>query len=142
VRRLLEGPHAGDRKAARGFLQVDTVETVYTYGHPKPELISGDNWNMDLHYLDRPMRGVVNLTSLRLPHQRRTLSEVAGVPQGAATEDGRFLGSGRHFLHPRGRRILSQGAPEIEMHRLNSDHFAVEDSLDYIVEKVKGVSQK
>jgi hypothetical protein len=37
--------------------------------------------------------------------------------------------------------MLSQGAPEIEMHRLNSDHFAVEDSLDYIVEKIKGVSK-
>jgi hypothetical protein len=30
------------------------MKTVYTYGHPKPELISPDNWNMDLHYLDRP----------------------------------------------------------------------------------------
>ena len=36
------------------FLQVETVKLVHTHGHPRPELISPDNWNMDLHYLDRP----------------------------------------------------------------------------------------
>jgi hypothetical protein len=34
--------------------QADTVKLVYTPGHSKPELISPDNWNMDLRYLDRP----------------------------------------------------------------------------------------
>ena len=41
-------------KPLEAFLQPDTVKLVYTHGHPKPELISPDNWNMDLHYLDRP----------------------------------------------------------------------------------------
>ena len=41
-------------KPLEAFLQPETVKLVYTHGHPKPELISPDNWNMDLHYLDRP----------------------------------------------------------------------------------------
>ena len=28
--------------------------SLHPLGHPRPELISPDNWNMDLHYLDRP----------------------------------------------------------------------------------------
>ena len=41
-------------KPLEAFLQADTVKLVYTHGHRRPELISPDNWNMDLHYLDRP----------------------------------------------------------------------------------------
>ena len=41
-------------KPLEAFLQADTVKLVYTHGHPKPELINPDNWNMDLHFLDRP----------------------------------------------------------------------------------------
>jgi hypothetical protein len=112
-------------KSREAFLQVDTVKT-------EPELISPDNWNMDLHYLDRPMRGVVNLTSLRLPRlrlprQRRTLSEVAGVPQGAATEDGRFLGltcsSPARAKNPISRSSRNQDAP-IELRSLRRRRFA------------------
>jgi hypothetical protein len=40
-------------KPLEAFLQPDTIKRVYTHGHPRPELISPDNWNMDLHYLDR-----------------------------------------------------------------------------------------
>jgi hypothetical protein len=117
------------------------VKTVYTYGHPKPELISPDNWNMDLHYLDRPMRGMVNLTSLHYRTNVELYPKWQAFLRAQQPKTVVFWGQDGHFLHPRGRRILSQGAPEIEMHRLNSDHFAVEDSLDYIVEKMNGVSQ-
>ena len=35
-------------KPLEAFLQADTVKLVYTHGHRRPELISPDNWNMDL----------------------------------------------------------------------------------------------
>jgi pimeloyl-ACP methyl ester carboxylesterase len=31
-------------KPLEAFLEADTVRTVYTHGHPNPELISPDNW--------------------------------------------------------------------------------------------------
>src|SRR6202012_4196640 len=36
------------------FLQPDTVKAIYLTGHPKPDMISPDNWNMDLFFLGRP----------------------------------------------------------------------------------------
>jgi hypothetical protein len=54
---------------------------------------------MDLHHLDRPKCGACSTRFfLQLPHQRRALSEVAGVPSRAATQDDHFLGSGRHYV--------------------------------------------
>ena len=36
------------------FLELDGVKLVYTHGHRDPEAISPDNWNMDVHFLERP----------------------------------------------------------------------------------------
>ena len=36
------------------FLQLEGVKLVYTHGHRAPDQISPDNWNMDLHFLERP----------------------------------------------------------------------------------------
>jgi hypothetical protein len=41
-------------KGIAAFLTPETVKTVYTHGHARPELISPDNWNMDNHFLERP----------------------------------------------------------------------------------------
>jgi hypothetical protein len=30
------------------------VKVVYTTGHPDPQLISPDSWNMDNHFMERP----------------------------------------------------------------------------------------
>jgi hypothetical protein len=48
-------------KAISAFLEPETVKTVYTTGHPDPELISPDNWNMDNHFLARPSAKRVQL---------------------------------------------------------------------------------
>src|ERR1700761_5627086 len=44
-----KGRSAEAEKAIAGFLEPPTVYAVYTTGHPNPELISPDNWNMDNH---------------------------------------------------------------------------------------------
>lgn len=38
----------------RSFLELDGVKLLYLHGHRDPERISPDNWNMDLHFLERP----------------------------------------------------------------------------------------
>ena len=100
-------------KPLEAFLQPETVKLVYTHGHPKPELISPDNWNMDLHLprssqcAARPARFL-----LRLPHERAALPSVAGVPERSPAEDDHLLGAGRHLLHARRRRGIPQGSSE------------------------------
>jgi pimeloyl-ACP methyl ester carboxylesterase len=36
------------------FLELEGVKQVYLHGHRDPTRISPDNWNMDLHFLERP----------------------------------------------------------------------------------------
>ena len=45
------------------FLQLEGVKLVYTHGHRDPEQISPDNWNMDLHFLERPGARMFSSTS-------------------------------------------------------------------------------
>ena len=48
-----------------------------------------------------------------------------------------FWGQGDIFFTPAGGEAYLKDLSHAEMHRLNSGHFAVEDSLTYIVEKMK-----
>src|SRR6516165_9088459 len=113
----------------RGRLQ-DTVKTIYTHGHANPELISPDNWNMDLDFLARPHAKRVQLdlfydyrTNVELypkwqeclrRHQPRTII---------------FWAQNDIFFTPEGGEAFLKDLPKAEMHRLNSGHFAVEDGF-------------
>jgi pimeloyl-ACP methyl ester carboxylesterase len=48
-----------------------------------------------------------------------------------------FWGQDDIFFTREGGEAYLKDLPKAEMHRLKSGHFAVEDSLDYIVEKIK-----
>jgi pimeloyl-ACP methyl ester carboxylesterase len=128
-------------KPLEAFLQADTVKLVYTHGHAKPELISPDNWNMDLHYLDRPNARRVQLDFF---YDYRTNVEL--YPKWQAFLRAQqpktivFWGQDDIFFTREGGESYLKDLPNAEMHRLNSGHFAVEDSLDYIVEKMKAFS--
>lgn len=51
-----------ESEAAIGaFLEPGTIKAVYTTGHPSPELISPDNWQMDSHFMERPNAKQVQL---------------------------------------------------------------------------------
>jgi pimeloyl-ACP methyl ester carboxylesterase len=130
-------------KAIGAFLEPETVKTVYTTGHPDPELISPDNWNMDNHFLARPSAKRVQLdffydyrTNVALyakwqaflkNHQPKTII---------------FWGQGDIFFTPAGGEAYLKDLPEAEMHRLQSGHFAVEDHLSLISEKMKEFYEK
>jgi pimeloyl-ACP methyl ester carboxylesterase len=124
-------------KPLEGFLEKDTVKLIYTHGHPNPALISPDNWNMDLHFLDRPNAKRVQLDffydyrknvdlypkwqSFLKHNQPKTLI---------------FWGQDDIFFTKEGGEAFLRDLPRAEMHRLNSGHFAVEDNLLYIAEKM------
>jgi pimeloyl-ACP methyl ester carboxylesterase len=124
-------------KALAAFLQPETVRTVYTHGHQRPELISPDNWNMDLHFLDRP-----NAQRIQLDFFYDYRTNVALYPQWQAFLRKRqpktiiFWGQDDIFFTREGGEAFLGDLPNAEMHRLNSGHFAVEDCLSFIVEKM------
>ena len=124
-------------KPLAGFLEADSVKMIYTHGHPNPQLISPDNWNTDLYFLQRPQAKRVQLdlfydyrTNVELypkwqeclrRHQPRTII---------------FWGQNDIFFTREGGEAFLKDLPQAEMHRLNSGHFAVEDCLPYITEKM------
>ena len=120
------------------FLELDGVKLVYTHGHRNPEQISPDNWNMDLHFLERPGARKVQLDLL---YDYRT--NVALYPQWQAFLRERrpktliLWGENDIFFTPEGGRAYLRDLPEAELHMLDSGHFAVEDSLDEIVAHIK-----
>lgn len=125
-------------KPLEGFLQADTVKMVYTHGHPNPELISPDNWNMDVHYLDRPNARRVQLDFF---YDYRTNVELYPKWQAFLKEHQPktiiFWGQDDIFFTREGGESFLKDLPDAEMHRLNSGHFAVEDSLDAIASNMQ-----
>jgi pimeloyl-ACP methyl ester carboxylesterase len=120
------------------FLQPETVRTIYTTGHRDPTKISPDNWNMDLFFLARPNAHRVQLD---LFYDYRTNVELYPDWQ-AFLRDKRpltliFWGQGDIFFTPEGGEAYLRDLPEAELVRLDSGHFAVEDSLPQISDGIK-----
>jgi len=120
------------------FLSLDGIKTAYLHGHRRPELISPDNWNMDFRFMERPQARRVQLdlfydyrTNVQLyPEWQQFLRE--RQPKTLI-----FWGQHDIFFTPEGGEAYLRDLPQAELHRLDSGHFAVEDSLDTIVSNIK-----
>lgn len=121
-----------------GLLEFETVNTVYLHGHKRPELISPDNWNMDFWFIERPNARRVQLdlfydysTNVDLyPQWQKFLPE--RQPKTLI-----FWGQNDIFFTREGGEAFLHDLPDAEMHRLDSGHFAVEDSLDTIASNIR-----
>jgi pimeloyl-ACP methyl ester carboxylesterase len=125
-------------QAVAGLLEFDTIKTVYLHGHKRPELISPDNWNMDFRFMERPnaRRAQMDLfydyrTNVTLyPQWQKFLRE-------RQPETIIFWGQDDIFFTRAGGEAFLRDLPKAEMHRLDSGHFAVEDSLEEIAENMR-----
>ena len=138
TRKLWENRNKDTEEALLPFLQTEGVKSIYLTGHPNPELVSPDNWTMDVAFLDLPGRRTIQLDLLEdyknnLPlypvwhqfmrdHQPHTII---------------FWGQGDVFFVPAGGEAFLRDLPDAELHRLDSGHFAVEDSLTYMADNVQ-----
>jgi len=132
-----------NEKPLEAFLQEETVKTIYLHGHRRPELISPDNWTVDLRFLELPHARRLNLD---LFYDYRT--NVPLYPKWQAFLRERqpktiiFWGQDDIFFTREGGEAYLRDLPGAEMHRLQSGHFAVEDSLPFIVEKMLSFHQR
>jgi pimeloyl-ACP methyl ester carboxylesterase len=121
-----------------GLLEFETVKTVYLHGHKRPESISPDNWNMDYRFLERPNARRVQMdlfydyrTNVTLyPAWQKFLRE--RQPKTLI-----FWGQDDIFFTRAGGEAYLNDLPDAEMHRLDSGHFAVEDSLVEIAGNIR-----
>lgn len=130
---LWKGRTPEAEQGVAGLLEYDTIKAVYLHGHKRPELISPDNWNMDSRFMERPIARRVQLdlfydyrTNVTLyPAWQKFLRE--RQPKALI-----FWGQNDIFFTREGGEAYLKDLPNAEMHRLDSGHFAVEDSLDAI----------
>ena len=121
-----------------GLLELETIQAIYLHGHKRPELISPDNWNMDFRFMQRPNAKRVQLD---LFYDYRTNVELYPQWQKCLRENQPkaliFWGQNDIFFTREGGEAYLQDLPSAEMHRLDSGHFAVEDSLDVIATNIR-----
>ena len=115
------------------FLSLDGIRMVYQHGHRDLARISPDNWNMDFRFMERP-----NARRVQLDLFYDYRKNVPLYPQWQAFLRNRrpatliFWGQNDIFFTPEGGESYLIDLPDAELHRLDSGHFAVEDSLDEI----------
>ena len=120
-------------KPLTGFLEYETIKSIYLRGAKNPALISPDNWESDYGFMRRPHAVRAHLD---LFYDYRT--NVALYPKWQAFLRERqpktiiFWGQHDIFFTPEGGEAYLQDLPDAEIHRLDAGHFAVEDHLDYI----------
>ena len=128
---------AETESALEAFLLPDTVKAIYTTGHPDTSKISPDNWTTDLFFLARPWAHRVQLD---LFYDYRTNAALYDTWQASLRERQPttliFWGQGDIFFTPAGGEAYLRDLPDAELVRLDSGHFAVEDNLDLIAEKI------
>jgi pimeloyl-ACP methyl ester carboxylesterase len=120
------------------FLELDAIKQLYLYGHKNPELISPDNWNMDIRFMERPNARQIQMD---LFYDYRT--NVALYPQWQKFLREHqpntliFWGQNDPFFSPEGGEAYLRDLPNAEIHRLDSGHFAVEDCLTEISDSIR-----
>ena len=114
-------------------MELDGIRLIYTHGPRDPAAISPDNWNMDFRFLDRPKARQVQMELLYNDRNNVPLH-----PQWQADLRARqprtliFWGQQDWFFSPEGGEASLADLPGVEMDRLDSGHFAVEDQLEAI----------
>jgi len=144
IRHVLWANRSAETEAPlEAFLQPDTVKAVYTTGHPDPAKISPDNWNMDLFFL---ARSHAHRVQLDLFYDYRTNAALYPVWQERLrTMQPKtliFWGQGDIFFTPEGGEAYLRDLPNAPLVRLESGHFAVEDSLHEIAQGIRDFYDK
>lgn len=130
--------------AVSGLLALDTVKTVYLTGSTNPDLISPDNWNNDYYVtLQRPHGQKIQMD---LFYDYRTNVTLYPKWQAYLKENQPktiiFWGQDDIFFTRQGGEAYLGVLPKAEMHRLSAGHFAVEDCLPFISEKMIAFYEK
>jgi pimeloyl-ACP methyl ester carboxylesterase len=121
----------------RELLTLEVTRAQYTTGAARPELLSPDAWTLDQHFLDLPGRKDV---MVELLYDYR--SNTARYPEWQAYfREHRppaliVWGANDEFFTADGARAYLADLPDAELHLLDGGHFALEEHLDVIVERI------
>jgi len=137
---------AATEEPVRGLLTKETTIFQYTHGTKEPDLISPDAYTVDQFFLDRPGNDAIQLELLYNYQSNVGLYE--HWHEYFRVRQPRMLivwGINDPFFTVDGAKAYQKDIPEAELHLIDTGHFALEDSSDFIAERMKqflGKSQR
>jgi pimeloyl-ACP methyl ester carboxylesterase len=134
--------HAKDRPAheasVREYLTYEATRWQWTHGTKDPANISPDTWELDYRYLDRPGNKEAQL-DLFYDYQFN-LDDYPAFQRYFRERKPPVLivwGQNDEIFGPDGAKAFLRDLPDAELHLLDTGHFALEEELDFIAERIR-----
>jgi pimeloyl-ACP methyl ester carboxylesterase len=127
-------------KPVRELLKKETTVFQYTHGVKDAARISPDSYTVDQHFLDRPGSDAIQLNLLH--NYQANLGHYEGWHQFFRHKQPKTLivwGKNDPFFTVDGAKAYLRDIPKAELHLLDTGHFALEDSSDFIAGKILSV---
>ena len=129
--------NAETEKPIRAMLTKDTTIFQYTHGVKDLSRISPDSYTVDQHFLDRPGNDAIQLNLLhnyqsnppRYPEWQEFFRNKQ--PKTLIT-----WGKNDPFFTVEGAKAYLRDIPKAQLHLLDTGHFALEDSSDFIAQQI------
>lgn len=124
-------------KPVRELLKKETTVFQYTHGVKDAARISPDSYTVDQHFLDRPDNDAIQLNLLH--NYQANLGHYDGWHHFFRHKQPKTLivwGKNDPFFTVDGAKAYLRDIPKAELHLLDTGHFALEDSSDFIAEKI------
>jgi len=139
--------NAETEKPVRTLLTLETTRLQYTHGIQDAAAVSPDSWTFDQHFLDRPGNDTIQLDLFH--NYTSNVALYDEWHQYFRDRQPRTLivwGQNDPFFTVAGAKAFLKDLPKAELHLLDSGHFAIEDSADFIAERIReflgGASRK
>lgn len=121
----------------RALLTPETTRFQYTHGVRDANRISPDAYTLDQHFLDRPGNDAIQLNLLH--NYRANLSHYDEWHTFFRNKQPKTLivwGRNDPFFTVEGAQAYLRDIPKAELHLLDTGHFALEDSSEFIAHKI------
>jgi pimeloyl-ACP methyl ester carboxylesterase len=129
--------NAETEKPVRELLKKETTVFQYTHGVKDVARISPDAWTVDQLFLDRPGNDAIQLSLLH--NYQSNLARYDGWHQFFRNKQPKTLivwGRNDPFFTVAGAQAYLRDIPKAELHLLDTGHFALEDSCEFIAQQI------
>jgi len=130
--------NAETEKPVRALLAKDVTIFQYTHGVKDLQRINPDSYTVDQLFLDRPSNAAIQLDLLY--NYQSNVALYDRWHEYFRTRQPRMLivwGMNDPFFTVEGAKAYQRDIPKAELHLLDTGHFALEDSVDFIAERMR-----
>jgi pimeloyl-ACP methyl ester carboxylesterase len=125
-------------KPVRGLLTKEMTIFQYTHGVKDPQRISPDAYALDQLFLDRPGNDAIQLDLLY--NYQSNIALYDGWHEYFRKRQPRMLivwGKNDPFFTVEGAKAYQRDLPNAKLHLIDTGHFALEDSSNFIAERIR-----